>query len=155
MRLTSIDPAHVDVGGEVGAQGDRRDFGRVGGGDGLEDTARLVSSGPASYEYKYSIPPWNTAENLPYQEDFNVGREEEDEDEAGNQGQGAQHGTSVSQALRDQTANGQTYDLSHLLTIAEAGLPGRWNREGAVWLEHTVLFRELGKTVEAGEEKRS
>lgn len=155
MRLTSKDPAHVDVGGEVGAQDDGRDFGSVGGGDGLEDTGRLVSSSPASYEYEYSTPPWNTAENLPCQEDFNVGREEEDEDEAGNQGQGAQHGTSVSQALRDQTANGQTYDLSHLLAIAEAGLPGRGNRVFAAWLEHTVLFRELGETVEAGGEKRS
>jgi hypothetical protein len=110
----------------------------------------LVSKSLASYEYEYSIPPWDTAENLPYQEDFNVGREEEDEDEGGNQGQCAQHGTSISQALRDQTTNGQTNDLSHLLAVAEAGLPGRGNRVGAVWLELAVLFRERGETVEAG-----
>ena len=126
----SDDPAEVDICAEIGAKGDRADFGGVGSGEGLENT------------------PWDTAEDFADQEGLDVVGEEGDEDECDHHCERGDHGLAVAKLLGDDTVDEETKDLTAKGTVAEAGFP--WSRDsvGAVRCQDTVFLVELREGVE-------
>ena len=126
----SDDPAEVDICAEIGAKGNRADFGSVGRGEGLENT------------------PGDTAEDFADQEGLDVVGEEGDEDECDHHCEGGDHGLAVAKLLGDDTVDEETKDLTAKGTIAEAGFPWGGDSEGAVGGQDTVFLVELGKGVE-------
>lgn len=75
------DPAEVDVCGQVGAESDRCDLGRIGSSQGLENT------------------PWQTRQDVACEQHIDILSKEGNEDAAHNEEQCADHGLAVADSL--------------------------------------------------------
>ncbi len=99
------DPAEVDIGGQVCADGDGADLGGVGDSEGLVHAQR------------------NPHEQLASDEGADVGCEEEDEDEAHGGRETGHQGAAVSKALRDDAVDEEADDLAAGHGVGHGCLP--------------------------------
>ena len=98
-------PAEVDIGGQISAQRNGADLGRVGDGQRLEDA------------------PGDTREDLGGEQRLHVGGGEEDCGPRGDQDETRDEGVAISEAFRGPTVDEKTDDFSDVRSIAETGLP--------------------------------
>ena len=88
------------------------------------------------------------AENLGNQQGLDVLRSEEDSSDSCDHDQTGHDSVAVSEALRDETVDEETDDLSYIGSVAETCLPARRYLVCSVGQQYTVFLVELGVRVE-------
>lgn len=92
------------------------------------------------------------AEDLGDQESLDVLCSEKDGGDSGDHDKASHDGVAVTKALRNETVDEKTDDLSDVGTIAETCLPACRYLVCSIGQQHTVLLVELGVSVEGTEE---
>ena len=122
----SHNPAEVDVGGEVGPEGDWHDFRSVGGGDGLENSPR------------------KTAKDLADQEHREVLGKEQKEQKTGDRDESAGNCFLVAEMILENTGGEQAEDFTNAGAVSESRSPFRRNDRLALIVELIVELRDEG-----------
>lgn len=127
-------PAKVDVGGEIGAEMGRADFGGVGSSEGLEDT------------------PGNTDKDLSNEKLNQSLGEEDDEDETDAADQSTDESLAITEAISNDTVDEETDDLTAESSVGETRLPSSCQLIAAIRLLDTKLLLERGISKKVVEE---